>query len=334
MSIFRNGSSLREKFDTLRSTLSQNIIGQDQAIGTIVSSLERYKAGLHDNKRPIGAFLFLGPTGVGKTYTIEQLAKLVQPDDAFIKIDCSEYTLDHEVAKLLGAPPGYLGHEVGSVLTKYVNGVKNPEGGFILLLDEIEKAHPKFFDMWLQVLDSGSFTDSKGVKLDFGRALIFMTSNVGAAHYSNEQLIGFRKTEDHKNMIRLVSQDLKKTFRPEFLNRLSDTVFFHPLTTEQQSLIFNTLITDLNRRLARYYIRVELEPAFQEIIFQKGFSPLYGARELRRVLIHALEQPLARKIIRDEITPDSLIEVTQGSYEGEIVTQRIGDFPILVQEAV
>lgn len=299
-----------------------------------MGSIERYQAGLHDNKRPIGSFMFLGCTGVGKSFCVQQFAQLTQDPDAFITIDCSEYSLDHEVAKLIGSPPGYVGHESGSILTRQIEAIRNPENGFILLLDEIEKAHPKFFDMWLQVMDAGILTDAKGKKLDFTKAMIFFTSNVGSGNYADRADIGFRSVRPNESSVQnQVTQELKKTFRPEFLNRLTAQVLFHPLTKEQQLKIFNNLIADLNGRLAPYYIRVKIGKRFHEQLFALGFSREYGARELKRVLVRQLEQPLAHALISREIPEDSVVTVDI-TKDGKLVIKRTGAYPILLEEAV
>ena len=322
---------LEGQLKSLREALESGVIGQPDAIDVIMGVLERYQAGLHDGKRPIGSFLFLGPTGVGKTHTVQRLAELIQPEDAFIKIDCSEYQLEHEVAKLLGSPPGYVGHEAGSHLTRQLAAVQNPDRGFILLLDEVEKANPRFFDSWLQVMDSGYMTDSKGRKLDFTKAIIFLTSNVGASNYSNTPEIGFRSIKGSiGNIESAVTSELKKTFRPEFLNRLSATVFFRPLTKEQQALIFDNMLKELNQRLARHFIRITLSPAFRDLISQKGFSHEYGARELKRTMIKELEQPLAKYLINKTIPDDA--EVLVDLYEGKPTFKVTGNFPILQEE--
>lgn len=326
--------TLESQLAELRKNMASNIIGQTSAIDVIMASLERYQAGLHDNKHPIGSFLFLGPTGVGKTHCVQTLARLIQPEDAFIKIDCSEYQLEHEVAKLLGSPPGYVGHEAGSHLTRQLSAVQDPERGFIVLLDEIEKANPRFFDSWLQVMDCGYMTDSKGRKLDFTKAIIFLTSNVGASNYGNNKDIGFRdgKSFNTVNIENAVNSELKKTFRPEFLNRLSTIVFFRPLTESQEEDIFQNMIRELNVKLKRHYIKVSLSAAMKKHIVSKGFSKEYGARELRRVMVKELEGPLATKLINRSIPEDS--EVLIDYIDNKMVTTILGNFPILLEEEV
>ena len=324
--------SLQSYLKDLKASFESTIIGQPEAIASIMGALERYQAGLHDGKRPIGTFLFLGPTGVGKTHTVETFASLAQNEDAFIRIDCSEFTLEHEVSKLLGSPPGYVGHDNGSTLTRLIEGLKNPESGFILLLDEIEKAHPKFFDLWLQVMDCGVLTDSKGKKLDFTKSMIFFTSNVGAQHYMDSKAVGFRPERSTVATIEgAVAAELKRVFRPEFLNRLTSRVFFSTLTFDQQGQILENLISDLNGRLEKYYIKVKLSSDLITEIRTKGFSKEYGAREVKRVLVKILEQPLAHAIIGKEVIEDS--HILLGLTEGILTTQKIGDYPLLLEEA-
>ena len=331
-----NRLDLNQQLVELRKLLKASVIGQDEAINTIMASIERYQAGLHDGKRPIGSFLFLGPTGVGKTHLVESFAELTQPKSAFIKIDCAEFGQDHEVAKLWGAPPGYVGHGEGSFLTRKVAAMDNPENGFILLLDEIEKAHPKFFDTWLSVMDSGTMTDSKGKHIDFTKAMIFFTSNVGANHYMNQKDVGFRDSRPSTNATLFrVQEDVKKTFRPEFINRLSGTVYFELLTDEQQQMIFDRLIVDLNTRLYRHDVRIELGERLKEKIFKTGFSREYGAREIKRTIIKHIEHPLSKLLINKTVRKDSLL-LADISDTGEFSITRIGDYPIaidLVEEA-
>jgi ATP-dependent Clp protease ATP-binding subunit ClpA len=324
---------LKDQLASLQNTLETAVIGQTKAITAILGSVTRYQAGLHDNKRPIGSFLFLGPTGVGKTFTVEKFAELTQPPESYIKIDCSEYSQEHDVSKLLGSPPGYVGHDNGSFLTKAIGNIKEPEKGFILLLDEIEKAHPRFFDLFLQILDSGILTDSKGNKLDFTKSLIFFTSNIGAQNYGTAAEMGFRNgnRETMKAIENRVDGDLKKSFKPEFLNRLSGRVYFQPLDKVQQLRIFNTLIADLNARLGQYYVRVKVGESLHKRLFELGFSPEYGARELKRSLINLVEQPLSYAIVSREVGEDSMI-LADLDEQGETVFKRLGDFPILLEE--
>lgn len=321
--------SLQGQLDDLRASLESSVIGQSEGIETIMGAIERYQAGLHDNKRPIGSFLLLGPTGTGKTFLVEKFAELTQSKEAFIKIDCAEYQLDHEVAKLIGSPPGYVGHDTGSILTRQIQAIKEPERGFILLLDEIEKAHPKFFDMWLSVMDSGILTDSKGNKLDFSKCMIFLTSNVGASHFSEASELGFRGIRPSASSVRgRIEADLKKIFRPEFLNRLSGKVYFDLLTPEQQDKIFSCLIADLNARLSPYYVRVDLGSRLREQIIRCGFSREYGAREIKRTIIRQIETPLAKKLVNGSVEEDSLLLFDLND-ENKLEVKRLNAYPLL-----
>jgi ATP-dependent Clp protease ATP-binding subunit ClpA len=332
MAKLNDRADLQTQLFELKYLLNETVIGQEAAIEAILGALERYQAGLHDGKRPIGSFLFLGPTGVGKTWLVEKLAEFTQPPDAFIRIDCSEFSLDHEVAKLFGSPPGYVGSDQSSMFVKQIENISHPEGGFILLLDEIEKAHSRFFDAWLSVMDSGIMTDSKGRRLDFSKALIFLTSNVGASNYSDRKDLGFRPERPSESSIRAqVQTEVKKTFRPEFINRLTGQVHFDPLTLEQQEKIFERLIADLNSRLTRHLVRIELGEKLQTKLFREGFSREYGAREIKRTLIRHLESPIAKRLISQDIKEDSLIRVDLDEHDAFTLV-RLGDYPVLAAE--
>jgi ATP-dependent Clp protease ATP-binding subunit ClpA len=300
-----------------------------------MGSLERYHAGLHDQKHPIGSFMLIGPTGSGKTYSVETLASNLLPKESFIRLDCSEFSLEQDVSKIFGAAPGYIGSDSPSMLARLYNDIPNKENGFILLLDEIEKANRKFFDSWLQVLDAARLTDAKGNVMDFSRCLIFMTSNVGADFYSDKTDIGFRAAGNRENIKRVeaqVSEALKKNFKPEFLNRLTGVVHYSPLSKDQQGMILNNMLGELNARLSKHYIRAEFSPEMYSHILNTGFSKEYGARELKRTLIKIIEQPLAKQIINRSVDQDSLIEL--GLENGGLYVRRIGDYPILMEENV
>jgi ATP-dependent Clp protease ATP-binding subunit ClpC len=314
----------------LARELRASVIGQDKAIEEVMSAIERFQAGLHDDQRPIGTFLLLGPSGVGKTHLAVEIARLTQPPENLIRLDCSEYLLEHEVAKLYGSPPGYQGAEIGSRLTNAINNLKDPEKGFILLIDEIEKAHSRFFDMWLQIFENGHFTDGKGNVLDFGRALIFITSNVGAGTFLGSKDLGFRPARPSKESQNFqLTEELRKTFRPEFLNRMSALVTFNVLDSEQQMRIYENMIADLNKRLGRMEICVEIDETLRNKVFKEGFSREFGARELRRSIIKIIERPLAHKIITGEIAADSYIKL---GYDGNtIVPVTQGAYPLLMQ---
>ena len=330
-------NQLVQQLLALRTQLEASIIGQPTAVDTVMGAIERYQAGMHDGKGPIGTFLLIGPTGSGKTYTVEKLAEfLYDTPDSLIRLDCSEYSLDQDVAKIFGAAPGYIGSDVPGPLTKLYNAVPNKDQGFILLLDEIEKAGAKFFDTWLQVFSAGHLTDGKGNKLDFTKALIFLTSNVGAENYAESSDIGFRTITARQTVQRVEAQvhaALKRKFKPEFLNRLTGTINFAPLTSEQQGQILEIHLKALNDRLRGHDIRLAPTAKLKQHLLEVGFSKEYGARELKRALIAKLESPLAKKIIYGEVPKDSLVVVDLNDAK-ELEVRRIGDYPILMEEAL
>lgn len=317
--------------DYIERFLKNEVTGQDETIDVLISVVERYCSGLCDPRRPIGSFLFLGPSGVGKTFLVETFAELALPPENFVPVDCSEYNQDHQVARMLGAPPGYRGEETGSIFVNAVRRMSQPELGWVLLLDEIEKAHPKFFDIFLQVLSSGRITDGRGNVVDFSRCLIFMTSNIGASEHSKGTDMGFRSQRSTVLNKKAILAEVKKTFRIEFINRIDHIAFFNSLTLDQQQTIFTRMLRDVNRRLRSREIKVLLGDRLHEVIFNKGFSHEFGARNLSRAIADELSGKLSKKIIRKEIQVDSLVEADHDEH-GEFAVRRIGDYPILMEE--
>ena len=301
----------REKLLHLDDTLHKRVIGQDEAVEKVCDAILRSRAGIQDPKRPIGSFLFLGPTGVGKTELAKALAEALFDDEKnLIRIDMSEYMEKFSVSRLIGAPPGYVGYDEGGQLTEAVR--RKPYS--VVLFDEVEKAHPDVFNVLLQVLDDGRITDSQGRTVDFKNTILILTSNLG----SDIILDGIGADGDiSKDAREKVSALLKRSFRPEFLNRLDEIVFYKPLTRENIKGIVDLLVADLAKRLADRQIKLNVTPAAKDYIISNGYDPIYGARPLKRFIQSKVETLVAKKIIADDIAPDSTITVD--IRDGELV---------------
>ena len=294
----------------MEDELRKRIVGQEEAISTIAHAVRRSRAGLKDPRRPIGSFIFLGPTGVGKTLLAKALAEFMFNDEnALISFDMSEYMEKFNVSRLVGAPPGYVGYEEGGQLTERVR--RRPY--CIVLLDEIEKAHPDVFNMLLQVLEEGRLTDSVGRKVDFRNVLLIMTSNIGAGLLRKQGSIGFKAQEfstDYKDMKTRLMEEVKKTFKPEFINRVDDSVVFQKLTREDLYKIVDIEVDQLRKRLSERDIEIQLDQKAKDFLINKGFDLMYGARPLRRTLQRYLEDPLSEEIIAKRIKPNEIIRVS------------------------
>ena len=295
--------SEREKLLGLEDILHKRVIGQDEAVLKVSEAILRSRAGIKDPRRPIGSFLFLGPTGVGKTELAKALAEALFDDEkSMVRIDMSEYMEKYSVSRLIGAPPGYVGYDEGGQLTEAVR--RKPYA--VILFDEVEKAHPDVFNVLLQVLDDGRITDSQGRTVDFKNTVIILTSNLG----SSSILEGITQNGEISEEARqTVSELLKRSFRPEFLNRLDEIVFYKPLTKENINGIVDLLIADLNKRLKDKQLKVEITDAAKEHIIESAYDPIYGARPLKRFIQSKIETLLAREIIGGEIEPDSVIYI-------------------------
>ncbi|EHT9921441.1 ATP-dependent chaperone ClpB, partial [Listeria monocytogenes] len=292
----------REKLLKLADELHQKVIGQDDAVQLVSDAVLRARAGIKDPKRPIGSFIFLGPTGVGKTELAKALAfNMFDSEDHMIRIDMSEYMEKHSVSRLVGAPPGYVGYEEGGQLTEAVR--RNPYS--IVLLDEIEKAHPDVFNILLQVLDDGRITDSQGRLIDFKNTVIIMTSNIG----SNLLLERTEEGEISPELESDVMQILQSEFKPEFLNRVDDIILFKPLTLADIKGIVEKLVEELQIRLADQEITITISDNAKAFIAEEAYDPVYGARPLKRYIVRHVETPLAREIVSGKIMPHSSVEI-------------------------
>lgn len=293
----------REKLLRLESILHERVIGQDEAVELVSDAVLRARAGIKDPKRPIGSFIFLGPTGVGKTELAKALAQsLFDSEEQIIRIDMSEYMEKHSVSRLIGAPPGYVGYEEGGQLTEAVR--RKPYS--VILLDEVEKAHPEVFNILLQVLDDGRITDSQGRMIDFKNTVIIMTSNIGS-HYLLDGHIEEEIGEETRN---LVMGQLRTHFRPEFLNRVDEIILFKPLNLQNIKEIVVKLVKELQLRLSEQQIKLSINDEAKEYMAENGFDPVYGARPLKRFIQRNLETMLARAIIAGEIRENQHVMIT------------------------
>ncbi|MCC3145112.1 ATP-dependent Clp protease ATP-binding subunit [Halanaerobium sp. Z-7514] len=294
----------------LEEELHKRVIGQDEAITAVSEAVRRARAGLKDPKRPIGSFIFLGPTGVGKTELAKTLAEtMFNDEDAMIRVDMSEYMEKHSVSRLVGSPPGYVGHDEGGQLTEPVR--RRPYS--VVLFDEIEKAHPDVFNVLLQILEDGVLTDTHGRKVDFKNTIVIMTSNVGADFIEKQSQLGFKAEADeesnYENMKENVITHLRKTFRPEFLNRLDETIVFHALNKEHIKQIADLMLDDLRERLEEKEMELEITEAAKEKLAEDGYDSEFGARPLRRTIQRQIENELSVKILDKEIGENSKIKV-------------------------
>ncbi len=291
----------KEKLLAMESVVQQRVVGQDEAVTIVANAIRRSRAGLSDPRRPIGSFLFLGPTGVGKTELTKALASfLFDTDEAMVRLDMSEFMEKHSVARLIGAPPGYVGYEEGGYLTEAVR--RRPYS--VILLDEIEKAHPDVFNVLLQVLDDGRLTDGHGRTVDFRNTVIVMTSNLGSQLI--QEMAG---EENYESMKASVMEVVGSHFRPEFVNRIDDLVVFHPLGREHIRKIVDIQLAYLHDRLAERDIRIRLSEAARDKLATAGFDPVYGARPLKRAIQQQVENPLAQEILKGRFKPGDVIEV-------------------------
>jgi len=306
----------------METELHKSIIGQEEPIKAISRAVRRARAGLKDPKRPIGSFIFLGPTGIGKSALTKTLAEfLFGSEDALIKLDMSEFMERHNVSRLVGAPPGYVGYDEGGQLTEAVR--RRPYS--VILLDEIEKAHPETFNMLLQIMEDGYLSDAKGRRVDFRNALLIMTSNVGAKLIQGSKGLGFAVTADestraeneYETMKKRVMDALKKTFRPEFINRLDGIMVFHSLTKDEIIQIVELEMKTLRLQLAEQEMEIVLAEAARLAIADEGYDPDYGARPLRRVIQNQIQDPLSEAVLAGRFVPGDTIQVDHRTLMGD-----------------
>jgi ATP-dependent Clp protease ATP-binding subunit ClpB len=299
----------REKLLRMEEALRTRVVGQEEAVRAVSDAIRRSRAGLSDPNRPSGSFLFLGPTGVGKTELTKALAAfLFDTEEAIVRVDMSEFMEKHSVARLIGAPPGYIGYEEGGYLTEHIR--RKPYS--VILLDEVEKAHPDVFNILLQVLDDGRLTDGHGRTVDFRNTVIVMTSNLGSQVI--QEMAG---EENYAAMKEAVMEIVGRHFRPEFINRIDETVVFHPLGRDQIRSITNIQVSYMRKRLLERNMDIEFTEAALDKIGEAGFDPVYGARPLKRAIQHRVENPLAQKILSGEFQEKDVILVDAAGEGGE-----------------
>jgi ATP-dependent Clp protease ATP-binding subunit ClpC len=316
----------------MEDELHKRVIGQDQAVRALSRAIRRTRAGVADPNRPTGSFLFLGPTGVGKTELAKALADFLFDDErAMVRIDMSEYGEKHSVARLVGAPPGYIGYDQGGQLTEAVR--RRPYT--VVLFDEVEKAHPDIFNSLLQILEEGRLTDSQGRVIDFKNTVIIMTTNLGTRDINKSVNLGFQQSGDaagsYERMKSKVTEELKQHFRPEFLNRVDEIIVFPPLTREQIVHMVDNMIASVELRLRDRDMQLELTQAAKDLLAERGFDPVLGARPLRRTVQREIEDTLAEKMLFGEVGPGQIVLV---DVEGEgpeakftFDGQKVGELP-------
>jgi ATP-dependent Clp protease ATP-binding subunit ClpC len=303
----------------MEEELHKRLIGQHEAIVSVSKSIRRARAGIKDPKRPTGSFIFLGPSGVGKTELARTLAEfLFGNEDAMIKLDMSEYMEKHSVSRLVGSPPGYIGYDEGGQLTEAVR--RKPYS--VIVLDEIEKAHPDVFNILLQILEDGRLTDAQGRKVDFRNAIVIMTSNIGAGTISKNQTLGFSIGDEqglsYDDMKTRITGELKKVFRPELLNRIDEVIVFHKLTREEIFQIVDLLLKRVREQMGAHEVTIELTEEAKELLVEKGYDPTMGARPLRRAIQRHIEDPLADFVLGRSLDPGSTILVARKGDEAEV----------------
>ena len=317
--VFKLTEAESERLIKMEDELHKRVIGQDQAIVAVAKAIRRARAGIKDPKRPTGSFIFLGPSGVGKTELARTLAEFLFGDeDAMIQVDMSEYMEKHSVSRLVGSPPGYIGYDEGGQLTEAVR--RKPYS--VILLDEVEKAHPDVFNILLQILEEGKLTDSQGRRVDFRNTIVIMTSNIGAAQISKNQSLGFTIGDEsglsYDDMKSRVMSELKKVFRPELLNRIEEIIVFHKLEKEEIKIIVELMLKRLREQMALHEVTIELTDEARELLVDKGYDPAMGARPLRRAIQQLIEDPLADFVLGRTLEPGSTILIGRKADEEEV----------------
>jgi ATP-dependent Clp protease ATP-binding subunit ClpB len=308
-----------QKLIHMEARLHDRVIGQDEAVTLVANAIRRNRAGLSDPNRPIGSFIFLGPTGVGKTELAKALAEFMFDDDkAMVRVDMSEYMEKHAVSRMIGAPPGYVGYDEGGQLTEHVR--RRPYS--VVLFDEIEKAHPDVFNAMLQILDDGRLTDGQGRTVDFRNTVIIMTSNVGSAIIHDANPIGFSVNQKERNgqedVRKRLLDALRQTFRPEFLNRVDDIIVFNGLSKEHLSVIIDLQLKRVEKMLTDRNLKLIVTPAAKEMIMNDGYDPAYGARPMRRSIQRLVQDPLAIKLLAGEFLAGETIVVDKDDDGGKL----------------
>jgi ATP-dependent Clp protease ATP-binding subunit ClpC len=311
-----------ERLLQMEEHLHKRIIGQDEAITNIARAIRRARAGLKDPKRPMGSFLFLGPTGVGKSSLAKALAEFMfGSEDSLIQIDMSEFSERHTVARLIGAPPGYVGYDEGGELTERIHR----KSYAVILFDEIEKAHPDVWNIMLQIMEDGQLTDARGRKVDFRNTIVIMTANIGAETIRRETSLGFKThadakqqaKEDYDKMKDKVMAELKRTFRPEFINRLEAVVVFHSLSQAHIRQIVDLMVMEIEERLHEQRLALRTTDAAKDLLVEKGFDSMNGARALRRVIQNLIDDPLAEDLLAGKIHAGDTVVIDR---DGENIT--------------
>jgi len=314
----------KEKLLEMETSINHVVIGQEEAVSSISRAIRRSRAGLKDKRKPIGSFLFLGPTGVGKTLLGRALAEFLFGDEqALIQIDMSEYMEKFSVSRLIGAPPGYVGYEEGGQLTEKIR--RRPYS--VILLDEIEKAHPEVFNLLLQVLEDGRLTDSFGRLINFQNTILIMTSNIGTHLFKNRSVIGFNSDEDRvseETIKGIIDEQVRKAFRPEFLNRIDETIIFNPLTDENLFSIVNLELSKVMERLKEINVEIAISQKAKKILLEKGTSREFGARPLKRTISRYIEDPLSETILQEQDPQHStvFIDVKKGKLTFKLSRQK------------
>jgi len=311
-----------EKLIHMEERLHERIVGQDEAVAAVSDAIRRARSGLKDPRRPIGSFIFLGSTGVGKTELTKALAEfLFDDEDALLRVDMSEYQERHTVSRLIGAPPGYIGYEEGGQLTEAVR--RRPYQ--VILFDEIEKAHPDVWNALLQILEDGRLTDGQGNVVDFRNTVVIMTSNIGTKYaQKGGGALGFRtpgEPAEGEKMREEIEESLKKTFRPEFLNRIDEVIIFQRLSKEDMKRIVGLQMKDIRQRLLEQGLDIQLSEVARDWLAEKGYDPVFGARPLRRTLQRLVESPLSKKLIRGELKAGDQLQIELE--DGKLVFRKV-----------